>query len=240
MQSRLRYAKITAIALFVALIPVFLVATNVRWVVNLPRLYSYGFDKYDIPSMTEKYAPGGRIERAELLSAGKQIRDYFNNDEELLDLRVVLQGVRVSLYGEREVDHMKDVKALVRGVYRVQAITGVYLALFAALGLWTARQKFLPRLGRSIGLGGGATLGLVLVVGMASLVGFDRVFLAFHLVSFSNDFWMLDSSRDYLIMLFPQGFWLDAALLCAALTTGLAVATGVFSGVLLIARRRRG
>ena len=50
------------------------------------RLYSDGFDRYDVPRRTG-------IERAELLSAARQIRDYFNNDVEYLTVRVVKRGV---------------------------------------------------------------------------------------------------------------------------------------------------
>jgi integral membrane protein (TIGR01906 family) len=62
------------------------------------------------------------------------------------------------------------------------------------------------------------TIGLVLAVGLLSLVGFDQLFLAFHLVSFSNDLWQLDPSRDYLIAMFPEGFFLDATLWIVAST----------------------
>ena len=55
----------------------------------------------------------------------------------------------------------------------------------------------------------------MLLVGLGTLVGFDRLFLAFHLISFSNDLWQLDPRRDYLIAMFPQGFFLDATLLIA-------------------------
>ena len=197
--------------LFVAAIPVFLIATNTRLVINAPVLYSYGFDAYDIPNRTG-------ISRSELLSAGKQIRDYFNNDEDLLDVRVVQGGVRRSLYTEREVLHMKDVKGLVRGVYAVQWLTGLYLAAYAVVGLYLGRRTFLPQLGRHLSLGGAVTLGLVALVGVASLVGFDRLFLAFHLVSFSNDLWQLDPRRHYLIAMFPQGFFFDATMWVAGAT----------------------
>ena len=76
----------------------------------------------------------------------------------------------------------------------------------------------MPRLGRYLGLGGVVTLGLVLIVGLGALVGFDRLFLAFHLVSFSNDLWQLDPSRDYLLVMFPEGFFFDATMWIAAST----------------------
>ena len=195
--------------LFVALVPIFLIAFNVRWVINFPLLYSYGFDRYEISRYTG-------IEQGELISAGKQIRDYFNNDAELLEIRVVVGGVRVmNLYNEREVLHMRDVKALVKGVYRVSEISGLFLALVVAGGLVLWRRSFIPKLRALLRWGGVVTLGLVALVGLGSLVGFDRLFLAFHLVSFSNDLWQLDPRRDYLIAMFPQGFFFDATMLIA-------------------------
>ena len=211
MQSRLRYAKITAVALFVALIPVFFVATNVRWVVNLPRLYSYGFDKYDIPVWTG-------IERSELVRAGAQIRDYFNNSEETIDVRVVLRGEERSIFNEREVRHMEDVKGLVQGVYRIQLAAGIYLIAFFVIGLALARGGFLPRFTRYASLGGCVTLALFVLLGVGAAVGFERLFLAFHLVSFSNDLWQLDPATDFLIAMFPEGFFYDATMLIAAST----------------------
>lgn len=220
--------KALAVALFIAAVPVFLVTSNVRWVINAPLLYSYGFDKYDIPERTG-------IERGELLSAARQVRDYFNNDEEYLDVRVYQRGILRSLYNQREVLHMKDVKGLVRGVYRVQEITGAYLAAFIVVGLITWGRQALPRLARYVALGGALTLALVLLVGLASLVGFDQLFLAFHLLSFSNDLWQLDPSRDYLIAMFPEGFFFDATMLIAGSTVVEALALALLPR--LLARR---
>jgi integral membrane protein (TIGR01906 family) len=202
----MRTLRFGAVALFVAAVPVFLIATNVRWVINAPVLYSYGFDKYDVPAYTG-------IERDELLSAARQIRDYFNNDEEFLTVSVVWRGTRIeNLYDDREVLHMKDVKGLVRGVYRISDVAAGYLVAFAAVGLLVWRGKFVPRLARYAGMGGMLTLGLVVLAGIGSLVGFERLFLAFHLVSFSNDLWLLDPRTSYLLAMFPEGFFFDATM----------------------------
>ena len=60
------------------------------------------------------------------------------------------------------------------------------------------------------------TLALVGVVVAGSLVTFGPLFLVFHLVSFSNDLWQLDTYSSYLIRMFPEGFWRDAALVVGA------------------------
>ena len=74
-----------------------------------------------------------------------------------------------------------------------------------------------------ISWGGGLTLAISAVIGVLSLFGFQRLFLFFHLVSFDNDLWILDPRRDYLIMMFPQGFFFDATLIIVVLTLGQAL-----------------
>ena len=213
-------------SLFIAVVPVFLVSTNVRIVINAPALYSYGFDRYDIPASTG-------IERDELLSAAAQIRAYFKNDEDLLDVRVFQRGIRRSIYNEREVLHMKDVKGLVNGVYRVQLASGGFLIAVALAGFAVYGRRFSADLAGLASLGGFATLALAALVGLGSLVGFDRLFLAFHLVSFSNDLWQLDPSTDMLIAMFPQGFFFDATMAIAALSVVQALLLALIGPVCL-------
>jgi integral membrane protein (TIGR01906 family) len=210
--------RLVAISLFVVALPLFLISTNVRLIVNWPWLYSNGFDKYDIPNSTPE-----PIERGELLSAAEQIRDYFNNDDEFIDLRVVVGGIRRSLYTSREVLHMKDVKGLVQGVYTLQLLSGLYIAAFVVAGLALAWRTFPRHLVRYLALGGAVTVGLVALAGAASVVGFEDVFYAFHVVSFSNDLWQLDPTRDYLIAMFPESFFFDATMWIAGLTIGEAL-----------------
>lgn len=198
-------------ALFIATVPVFLISTNVRVVINMTALYSYGFDRYDIPASTG-------IEHTELMSAAAQIRDYFNNDDDLLDVRVFQRGIRRSIFNNREVVHMRDVKGLVNGVLIAQLSAGIFLITIIATGFTVYRRQFIPVLAELASFGGLATLGLVMLVALSSLVGFSRLFLAFHLVSFSNNLWQLDPSTDMLIAMFPQNFFFTATMIIATLS----------------------
>ena len=229
----IKFLKIVTVGLFMAAIPLFLITTNVRLLINAPVVYSYGFDKHNIPRRTG-------IARDELLSAGRQIRDYFSNGEEYLTVSVVRLGQPVpGLYNSREVLHMKDVKFLVKGVYRLQEISGTYLLLFAAMGLWFRRRSFLPQLGYYGVLGAAITLAVVALAGLASIVGFDQVFLAFHQIIFTNDLWQLDPRTDMLLIMFPQGFFLDATLWIAG-STILEALIVVTASAALTGKERRG
>ena len=202
-----------AIALFIVLVPVFLITANVRLVINLPALYSYGYDRYE-----DEITRYMNIEREDYIDGGRQIRDYFNNDADELDVRVVVGGILRSIYSEREVLHMSDVKDLVRGVYRLGELSALYLFAFAVAGMFFEPwRRSLRRTAWHMAMGGAVTLGLVVLVGLGALAGFERLFLAFHEVSFSNDLWQLNPRTDYLIAMFPEGFFFDATILIAML-----------------------
>ena len=208
----LKLVNFVRVAVIVSAIPVFLVTTNTRLVINTPSLYQTGFEKYQIERVTG-------IEYDQLISASEQIRDYFNNDDVDLIIKVSKHGEVVnSLFNEREIAHMRDVKSLVKGVYVVQWISLFIILLAIAAGYFITNGNKFGTLIRDLGRGGKLTLALTLLVGLLSLVGFERLFLYFHLFSFSNDLWILDPTRDYLLMMFLVSFFFDATIYIAVAT----------------------
>jgi integral membrane protein (TIGR01906 family) len=219
--------------LFVLAVPLVLVTASVTWAINSPGVYSRGFEKYGVSLATG-------ITTSDLRQAGADLRRYFNSGDEPLVLRARVSEVEQEIFNPREVQHMGDVKRLVRGVYAVLAGSGAYLLAAAAAGCLWRRRRFVPTLaGLCLG-GGGLTLGLVVGVGLVAVAGFDSLFLTFHQLSFSNDFWQLDPRTDYLVMMFPQGFWFDATVVVATVTAAAALALVALSGGYLLYRRWRG
>lgn len=189
--------------------PVFLITCNLWMVATTSFLYTFGYDRHE---RTIRYFLD--IDRGEYLSGTKQVRDYFKNDEEFLSMNVEIQGIRYSnIFNSREISHMYDVKQLVRGVYWVMVGTFIYLLGFMLVGFTMLGKKLFRPLSRFVVMGASITLALVVFIGIGSIAGFDRLFLIFHQISFTNDFWQLDPRRDYLIAMFPQGFFFDATLI---------------------------
>ena len=218
--------------LFVIAVPLFLITGSVTWALNDLRLWRYGFDKYDVSAVTG-------IDNDGLMESSRQIRGYFNSTREPLLVKALVFGEERELFSNREVVHMGDVKHLIWGVYGLGAASATYFVGFLAIGILLHRRQFMPSLSRWLLWGSGLTLGLVALVGIISLVGFDSLFRFFHEVSFSNDFWQLDPNRDFLVMLFPQGFWFHATLFVALTTIVGALALGsVAWGLVAYARRQ--
>jgi len=221
-----RILGIAAQWLFILCLPLLLLMASMGVAVNSLWLYKYGFEKYNISQATG-------LAEAELEKAGKGLIGYFNSGEEYISLTVVKDGQSFELFNQREVIHLKDVKGLIWLVYRVLLGTLSYILGYAGVSLFWRKRRYWRRLAWGVIGGSSITLALMLALGLGTLMGFDQLFLQFHLISFDNPFWQLDPTKDYLIMLFPQGFWYDATLFCALAAVFGAVVLGGVAGVYL-------
>jgi len=192
-------------ALFIVVVPLFLTTSSISWAFNSPGLYNDGFEKYYISRISG-------ITDADLRQVGADIRHYINSGDEPLVVTTRIFGEKRDLFNNREIAHMKDVKQLVRGVYVLALVSAAYLAAMIIVGFGWQKARFVPALAKRLTWGGGLTLILMVVFGIAALVGFDSVFLKFHQLSFANDLWRLDPRTDYLVRIFPQDFWFDATM----------------------------
>jgi integral membrane protein (TIGR01906 family) len=108
-----------------------------------------------------------------------------------------------------------------------------YILVYAGIYLFYRKTGYRPIVARAVLYGSALTLILILAIGLGALFDFDDLFWQFHVISFDNDFWRLNPSTDYLIMLFPQGFWYDATIFCALGTAGGAIIMGTTSWLYL-------
>ncbi len=216
-------------------LPLLLLTASLCGAVNSIGLYGYGFEKYNVGQTTGLAQP-------ELKKAATGLIRYFNSDEEYISLTVIKDGEPFTLFNQREVAHLRDVKGLVWLDYWVLLGTLIYALGYAGVSLWRKDQR---QLAWGLVGGSGLTLALMLALGLGTLLNFDQLFLQFHFISFANELWRLDPTKDYLIMLFPQGFWYDATTFCIlGAVAGAVVSGGVGGGVIYSStsstRRSRG
>jgi integral membrane protein (TIGR01906 family) len=170
--------------------------------------------------------------KADRLKWAPYALDYLTNSAGISYLGDLKFEDGTPLYNERELSHMDDVKRVTQGVLRVWYAT---LALLLALGIWAWFGGWWPayRLGLMRGgwlmVGLAATIGLIVVVGIAMNPDvFWNFFAGFHKLFFQGDSWIFEFS-DTLIRLFPIRFWEDAFLWAAAiaLAGGIGLAWGL-------------
>ena len=214
--------------IFTICLPIFLIAINVSYVTHSDWLYTYNWWRNGVPDRTG-------LEVAELDSAADQVKDYFRNDDERLDVRVNTTRGKISLFDEREILHMIDVKDLMRYVDATSIWTGVVLLATIAIGFTIRKRAVFAAMSRWLrwcALVWGVVIAVVVVI---AIIDFTWIFTQFHLLSFANDLWQLDPFRHYLLLLFPERFFLEATLFIALLT--IIEFIGLYVGVRLMEER---
>jgi integral membrane protein (TIGR01906 family) len=173
-----------------------------------------------------------------LAPANRAIVRYFESPDGRLADFFVANGVPRDFFGERETVHMQDVRVLVRLIGEIRGLSLAASLLVVALMALMLRGQAVGAVGRGLLAGAILSIAIVLVVGIGTLVDFGSVFLLFHLMSFSNEFWMLDPRTDHLIQMFPFGFWYSA-MVTLVMSSLLTVGAGGVVGAAMVRLARR-
>ena len=121
-------------------------------------------------------------------------------------------------FSDSGASHFADVRGLFLLDLRVLVVSLAVLILALLAARW---RKLTPRrfLGRGPGFWGAAGLGgAFLVVGGLAAVDFDRAFVVFHALFFpGKDNWIFDWRTDPVILILPQDFFRNCAILALGL-----------------------
>ena len=188
-----------------------LVTSNVRATSNSLWLYEQLFERNEVPRRSG-------ITLVELRHVGAAIQDYFNSDVEPLVVTATINGAPVNLFGDDEAAHMADVKRLFAKTYRLQAFSALMLAIAVAAAVYVRRGQSATMVGSWLSRGSIIAAGAIALIGAASVVAFEQVFLLFHYIGFPEGNFTFNSQTDYLVRVFPYGFWADVTFVIAAMT----------------------
>ncbi len=131
-------------------------------------------------------------------------------------------------------DHFTDVRALFLLDLRLLAASVIALAVLLVIER-AARLRAAPLLGRGPSFWAGAGLGgaFLLIGGLAAL-DFDRAFVIFHSLFFPGKTnWLFDPNTDQIILILPEEFFRNCAILILAILIAGCV------GMILFDLRRR-
>ena len=168
--------------------------------------------------------------KADRLKWAPYALNYLVNSADISYLADLKFEDGTSLYNERELSHMEDVKRVTKAALNAWYVT---LALLLGLGIWSRLGHGEQAYRQGLMRGGWLMVGLAVVIGLVVVVGilinpevFWNFFVGFHRLFFEGNSWLFLYS-DTLIRLFPIRFWQDAFLLAALIALGGGIVLGV-------------
>lgn len=220
----LRFAASVASGAFILALPVLLFTSVIRILSTDTGFAERGLREHGAAATTG-------LTLIELDRAVAAIVRYFEDDAETLRVIVLDRGQERALFTEVETQHMRDVKALMRALFRAnEASLAFVLAYAGAAVLWSGERSPRQLAKQTLAaVGAGATAALAVGL-LAVALGFDRFWSLFHEIAFTNDFWRLDPARDRLIQMYPESFWQEASLIAGGMALGAAAALAMLAG----------
>ena len=201
---------------FILCLPVLLLSASLAVGFNSRWMFIYGFEKYHVGAATG-------LSDANLNIIADSWINYIDSNRQYWDIVIEQDGKSFSLFTRDEQMHFKDVKSLVWLDYKVLLVTLILCLGYVFYRLIRRTKESCRRLAGDAVIGGGVSMGLILLLGIASFLDFDRLFLNMHYLLFTNNFWY---AEGYMLELFPGGFWYDAAFICVGLMVGLTLIVG--------------
>jgi len=179
-------------------IPLVLILTGLRVFFTPP----FAIVEYNLPGFPED--PYGFTKEERIHWANMSLK-YLNNNAGINFLGDLQFPDGSSLFSERELSHMADVKVFFKSIMNLWLGLVIFLI---GIGFLAWRVRRLSRFWSAASFGGWLTLGILGLILVTVFLNFSALFTAFHRLFFTGDTWLFYFS-DTLIRLFPLRLWQD-------------------------------
>ncbi len=147
------------------------------------------------------------IEKEKLLEISKEIIKYLDGERDSLNIKIT-EGEE-SVFGHREIEHMKDVRDLFDKGFIIRNT----LFLTGIISFLILKFYYKENLSKTLFIGGIIFSFLLMGIGAIIVFNFNKAFVVFHQVLFNNDLWILNPKEDVLIQMLPSNFFSDLGIL---------------------------
>lgn len=220
-------ARAAVVIVLACALPVWLLLSSVQLVMTDAYL-AVEYGKPDFPPDLYGFT------QADRLAYAPYALQYLRNNQDDDSLAALTLPDGRAMYTARELSHMADVKVVTQAALNVHLILTAGLVVLVLLVGRRAATR--PWLWRGLFSGGLLTLALLGGIALIVLLNWDFFFEEFHRIFFAEGSWRFQYS-DTLIRLFPERFWVDAAVTVGLLAAGGAIVLG---GIAFWRARSRG
>ena len=199
-------------ALFLAIL-----LSNALIIINTDSFYEFEFNKNNTSLKTG-------INHSDLFIVVDNIQDFFNEkSNEKIHMTTYINGIEKNLFNSKEIRHMIDVKNLILNIRFFNYLLWTTVIVILLIKISLSKDKILNTF-RVIAKSYFIYSVSILISALILLaLSFRWIFYFFHIISFNNNLWILDPRTDYLIKIFEEVFFMDAAILIGILTLSYSI-----------------
>ncbi|MDP7197748.1 MAG: DUF1461 domain-containing protein, partial [SAR202 cluster bacterium] len=147
------------------------------------------------------------------------IQDFFHEESnEKINISIYINGIKKQLFNSKEIHHMIDVKNLIQNIKFFIYLLWIITLIILLMKITLSKEKKLNSIhiiAKSYFIYSISILTSILIL---IALSFRWIFYFFHIISFDNNLWILDPRTDYLIKIFEEVFFMDAAIFIGILT----------------------
>ncbi|PKM70577.1 MAG: TIGR01906 family membrane protein [Firmicutes bacterium HGW-Firmicutes-18] len=213
--------NLTKIILTISL-PIFVLLMVFQQAVFDLSYFKNKFVENDTPAVTG-------LDMEQLMRVSEQTLEYLKDKRDDLIIYEELNGEKIQVFKDREIEHMVDVKDLFVMGYTIRNITGI-ISLLSIAYLWMKHKKSILQ---SVRMGSVLFFGLIAIIGSYAVLDFNHAFTIFHELLFTNDLWLLNPETDIMIQMLPLDFFMGIGLKIAVIYMAYLVLSVVSTTILL-------
>ncbi len=190
------------------------------------------YDKLDINWYTGMDTP-------DQIKAFMQMVDYMQGRTDTMDVTVTVNGEQMLMYNEREISHMRDVRALYKTLtaakYCVIAFAAAALILsLAAFRTREEKKELLRYTSKAALIAFCCVFAFILAIGLWAVLDFDSFWEEFHVIFLDLESSTFDPMASRMIRICPAELFEDMVLRMFAVAFA---ASFTFTAVLLLINR---
>lgn len=168
------------------------------------------------------------MEMEDVMEVTDKMMAYLIGEYPELSVITMVDGKEQDFFNEQDRLHMWDVKNLFIGGLRLRMIAIVIFTVMIVL-LVIIKADLSSLLPKSYYKALSLCVVMIGVLTAFIMTNFNKVFVIFHEIFFSNDLWLFDPRTDYMIRMLPEGFFYDMVIRIGVLFILGLVGLGIFS-----------
>ena len=169
------------------------------------------FDWYEKEYLKYGVLDALEMEIEDVMDVTHEMMDYLRGNREDLVVDTIVDGQEREFFNGKEKAHMSDVQGLfLAGIdLRLIATAAFVISCIVLIFSKADWKRILPR---SFVMGTGVFALVISIFAVLVATDFNKYFLLFHELFFTNDLWILNPKTDLLIRMLPEGFFFDMVI----------------------------